>query len=175
MCQRHFAKALDIGCGEGFLRICGIKDVVGVDLLEGASVSVIASVEHLPFKQGTFDLIFAGEVIEHTRDPSKVIGEWASTLNPRGVLIVSTPNGLLIAASDNPQHQRTLRYQELVEISGRRGLRVVQKKGIFTGLISGRKLLRMIPFESIKHMIMRIPVPVSLSYDYFVVLETGTP
>jgi 2-polyprenyl-3-methyl-5-hydroxy-6-metoxy-1,4-benzoquinol methylase len=168
--RRRFDDALDVGCGEGFLRTCGVSNTVGIDLSHGESVNVIASAEHLPFREGSFALVFAGEVLEHTNEPWNALREWVLVLEPTGMIIVSTPNGLLISL-DNPQHQHAVGYRALVKAMDKLGLACVSKSGVFTGLISGRRILRRIRSERMKRMIMRIPVPVTLSYDYFATFQ----
>lgn len=44
-----------------------------------------------PFKAKSFDTVVASEVIEHTVDPTKFIGNLLSLLKPGGKLIISTP------------------------------------------------------------------------------------
>ena len=42
--------------------------------------------------EGTFDLVTAMEVIEHTADPQQFLHALAQRLAPDGLLILSTPN-----------------------------------------------------------------------------------
>ncbi len=46
----------------------------------------------LPIFDGPFDVVFAGEVIEHLYDDSKFILEVKKVLKPKGLFIVTTPN-----------------------------------------------------------------------------------
>lgn len=46
----------------------------------------------LPFKEGTFNGIYAGEVIEHCNNPYDVLVDLLRVLKPNGYIILSTPN-----------------------------------------------------------------------------------
>jgi len=46
----------------------------------------------LPFEPGTFDIVFATEVIEHLYDPHNLIEESHRVLAPDGMLFLTTPN-----------------------------------------------------------------------------------
>jgi len=48
--------------------------------------------EPLPFPDATFDLVWMTEVIEHLTRPDKAMEEVRRVLDPRGHLILSTPN-----------------------------------------------------------------------------------
>lgn len=45
-----------------------------------------------PFASGSFDMVFAGEIIEHLVDPELMLNEIHRVLVPRGLLLLSTPN-----------------------------------------------------------------------------------
>ncbi len=167
--RQLFDVALDVGCGEGLLRAMGSGEAVGIDLSSGKGVTIFASAEYLPFRPECFDLVFAGEVIEHLENPAKALGEWVGVLKPQGKMILSTPNGVLVPPT-NPEHKRTYAPHDLQARLRSLGLRVIAKKGIFTGLVSGRRLFRWIPSENVRMLLLRLPVPLFLSYDVFIIL-----
>ena len=98
----------DLGCRYGALTAfyAGGNDVVGVDidrtaLAEAAERLGIETVwadldEPLPFEGGEFDVVVVGEVLEHVRDPERLIGEARRVLRPDGTLVGSTPNGFRV-------------------------------------------------------------------------------
>lgn len=48
----------------------------------------------LPFADGSFDIVYAGNVLEHTEDPVKVLGECLRVLRPGGIFHAEIPNFL---------------------------------------------------------------------------------
>lgn len=102
---------LDAGCGLGmyvqaFRRFS--EQVYGIDIDEDkireavhlAPNVLVASVEKLPFADGTFDLVFSHEVIEHLLDDRAAIAEAVRVLRPAhgdqpgGRLVIFAPNRL---------------------------------------------------------------------------------
>jgi 2-polyprenyl-3-methyl-5-hydroxy-6-metoxy-1,4-benzoquinol methylase len=98
-------RLLDLGCSGGLLsaraRALG-HHVVGVDVRELPAVHervdrfICADLDRgLPdevAQEGPFDIVVAGDVLEHVREPGLLLGQAAGVLAPRGALIVSVPN-----------------------------------------------------------------------------------
>lgn len=98
--------ALDIGCSSGFSTqiIFGPYPqvtVVGLDLsaaaLQKASqwgmVGVVGDIESpLVFRDGSFDIVFAGEVIEHIIEIDNFLLEVRRCLKKDGLFVITTPN-----------------------------------------------------------------------------------
>jgi 2-polyprenyl-6-hydroxyphenyl methylase/3-demethylubiquinone-9 3-methyltransferase len=94
------AALLDVGCGGGLLAPHVPPDYrhVGVDLSETALAvaarhgvePVRADVAALPFEDGAFDVVVAGEVLEHVTDLDAVVAEACRVLRPGGVLVCDT-------------------------------------------------------------------------------------
>jgi 2-polyprenyl-3-methyl-5-hydroxy-6-metoxy-1,4-benzoquinol methylase len=103
---------LDIGCGSGMYAMTfskmGAKSVSGIDLSERLvdlgmafmkkhNVSanlIVADCTNLPFADGSFDLIFSGDVFEHITPEQKslCIKEAYRVLKPGGTFTIKTPN-----------------------------------------------------------------------------------
>lgn len=99
---------LDVGCGDGlFMSILRdtLKDkkttIWGVDYSEyklkkareqGHKVKQCDLEKGLPFKDNTFDVIYAAELIEHLYDPDFFLEECNRVLKKGGVVVISTPN-----------------------------------------------------------------------------------
>ena len=96
-------RVLDVGCGPGWLagplRAWG-HEVVGVDLVEHAGVRsrtdrfVQADLDlGLPVAAGAgYDVILAADVLEHVRDPERLLREMTERLRGGGVVLASVPN-----------------------------------------------------------------------------------
>jgi 2-polyprenyl-3-methyl-5-hydroxy-6-metoxy-1,4-benzoquinol methylase len=98
-------RLLDIGCTRGAwaLRwqsrgwdVSGVDvnaDEVGLAKSSGVDARVCdLNREKLPFADGEFDLIFAGEVIEHLIDTDGFLGEVSRCCKSGGHLLLTTPN-----------------------------------------------------------------------------------
>jgi len=55
---------------------------------------VRATSDTLPFADGSFDIVYAGNVLEHTEDPIKVLSEGLRVLRPGGIFHAEIPNFL---------------------------------------------------------------------------------
>jgi 2-polyprenyl-3-methyl-5-hydroxy-6-metoxy-1,4-benzoquinol methylase len=96
-------RVLDLGCSGGRLsekiRAAG-HHVTGLDGMEIEGVRgrvdqfFLGDLEDgIPTEVGTgFDVVIAADVIEHVRNPAKLLREMAAVLKPDGQLIISTPN-----------------------------------------------------------------------------------
>ncbi|MCE8424421.1 MAG: class I SAM-dependent methyltransferase [Candidatus Methanoperedens sp.] len=96
-------KMLDIACSSGKFSSCFIKNgwkVFGIDISDNVfyakerGLEAIKSniTEGVPFKNESFDLIFAGEIIEHIVDTDFFLSEIYRVLKKSGILIITTPN-----------------------------------------------------------------------------------
>lgn len=95
------SRTLDIGCGRGFLleRLAahGLTGLTGMDVFddvpEGSFDYVRGDVtKPLPLPEAAFDVVVAGEIIEHVPNPDDLVREMRRVLVPGGTLVISTPN-----------------------------------------------------------------------------------
>ncbi len=165
--NRGFSSPLDVGCGLGMLGWIGVNGAVGIDIRKGGAVTIRATAESLPFQDSVFDLVFAGEVLEHLDRPGQALREWVRVLRSKGAMVISTPNGILVSPTGgNPEHKALYAPEDVTRVLRKLGLRIVESKGIFSGLIPGNRSFRLIPFGRVKATLLRIPVPLCLSYSF---------
>ena len=96
-------RVLDLGCRDGALTqaYVGGNEVVGVD----ADREALAEAERLgiethwadldqplDFPDAGFDVVVAGELLEHLRDPERLVAEIRRVLRPGGTFVASVPN-----------------------------------------------------------------------------------
>jgi 2-polyprenyl-3-methyl-5-hydroxy-6-metoxy-1,4-benzoquinol methylase len=96
-------RVLDLGCRDGALTQAYAEgnEVVGVDadreaLAEAARLGIEtrwADLDQpLEFPEASFDVVVAGELLEHLRDPERVVAEIRRVLRPGGMFVASVPN-----------------------------------------------------------------------------------
>lgn len=125
-------RVIDLGCGNGYgsaelARLA--ESVIAVDLSAEAIADAqaqygnarlhfdVASLEKLPFADGSFQLGVCFEVIEHLSDFRALLTEARRVLDPGGQFIISTPNIKFYAESrklngPNPFHEHEFSYEE---------------------------------------------------------------
>ncbi len=141
----------DIGSGQSIFlamdRIPSIRLIaVDIDLpmlqemarRHGEIMWVSAAATQVPIKQGTLDVIYAGEIIEHVADPEKMLDCWSKLLKPEGILILTTPNrntlSNLLSTYDrpcNPEHISEMTYSELMAALRNSGFELLRVRGIY--------------------------------------------
>jgi len=85
-------RVLDVGCGvKPYLPFFATaREYVGVDVVPGEQVDVVASVEHLPLEDASFDVVICIQVLEHVDDPVRALRELHRVTRPGGRLLLST-------------------------------------------------------------------------------------
>ena len=77
-------RVLNVGCG---------NDTYGthrIDFAPGSAVTEVGSVLELPYKNGVFDEVYAGNVLEHMPNPLHFLQEAVRVLGPGGRLVLVT-------------------------------------------------------------------------------------
>ena len=156
--------ALDVGCGDGFSSLY-VPSHVQVTACDGSltmlrrhagSRRLHVDAFALPFRQASFDLVFAWELLHHVSEPHRVLSEMARV--SRKWVVCCEPNPLnpaqaLFAIAD-PAHRWVLRF------SRRYMMREIERAGLLTshffrgGCIFPNKtprflfpLLRLLPYR----------------------------
>ena len=95
---------LDVGCDNGVFSSAIARsgfDVYGIDIrvpmvLEARKRGIKAVAHNVekkfPFKDAMFDVVFAGEIIEHLFDTDFFVHELSRVVKPGGIVVITTPN-----------------------------------------------------------------------------------
>ncbi len=156
-------RTLDLGCGSGFMSealAARGANVVGVDpcvpLLEAAGkharsvglgiTYVEGTGEKIPLSSASVDRVVCVDVLEHVRDPARVISEVRRVLRPGGLFFFDTLNNnrlsafLVIAILEDIVHAlprgshdpaKFIRPERLVDLLGTNGFKCPEE---FTGM-----------------------------------------
>jgi 2-polyprenyl-6-hydroxyphenyl methylase/3-demethylubiquinone-9 3-methyltransferase len=99
-------KVLEVGCGFGGMSELFVKLFPGLTVADvseelarktGSRLGlnyITADVIELSKRCESWDLILSSECIEHTKDPKKALSEMYQSLNPGGIMVISTPNAI---------------------------------------------------------------------------------
>lgn len=91
--DRNDLAVVDVGCGGRPYEPLFARHAdryVGVDVVDGPGVDVVAMAEDLPFESESFDCAVCSQMLEHAKEPERVIAELRRVLRPGGVALVST-------------------------------------------------------------------------------------
>jgi len=98
-------RVLDVGCGEGSFAAALMRagaEVVALDVAEepvrrararhpDLEVGLVQPEAPLPIEDSNFDVVWAGETIEHVADTSGWLSELRRVMRPGGLVLLSTP------------------------------------------------------------------------------------
>lgn len=129
-------KVLDLGAHDGFIGAWLLSKRADVTIdgveLEPRGVSeclrrgyhrcVQDFAENAPahFDPGSYDVVFAAELIEHVPNVSLLLNVCEQMVKPDGLIVISTPDGTF-GTGNNPHHLRVLRSIDVAELLRRRG------------------------------------------------------
>jgi SAM-dependent methyltransferase len=132
-------RVLDLGCRDGALSRVYAEgnSLVGVDadreaLAEAEKLGIDTYWadldEPLPFEEASFDVVVAGELLEHLRDPRRVVAETRRVLRPGGTFVASVPNAYRLKnrlrfllghkPEDDPTHLQMFSAEEVCALLG---------------------------------------------------------
>jgi methionine biosynthesis protein MetW len=196
-------RILDVGCGDGSLSAMlarNSEQVAGIEvsmeacrMAHSRGIGVTrADVETyaFPFRPESFDVVVAGEVIEHMTDPDEFLQEVVRVLKPHGHCILTTPNlaswynRLLLLLGYQPHHTDVSFWHNVGKlrpiVDGASGhLRVFTLRALKELLaihhlrpvsIEGSTVAVPLPFplSAVERTLSRIP---SMSSDFVVVVQ----
>jgi SAM-dependent methyltransferase len=101
------SRTLDLGCG--YEKVSGS---IGLDVVPLPTVDVLADVTgpSLPFRDNTFDVVYANHILEHISDLEKLLSELARIGRPGAKIHVTVPYFSCVGAFGDPTHVRFFSY-----------------------------------------------------------------
>jgi len=94
-CKKYFhGQLLDVGAGNGKYKgmLSGQTDkYFAVDIAPGPNIDLVADIHNTGLPDASFDTIVCTQVIEHVKNPFRVLEEIKRLLRPGGVCFVSAP------------------------------------------------------------------------------------
>lgn len=141
-------RVLDAGCGEGVLvdEYADRLQIAGIDMNFSSARVTQASLDALPFDDGSFDRALCLDVLEHLsyEQQPRALAELHRVLGPGGELVVSVPNlahlqsrvqflvrGRLIRTASELKHPGDRPIVEYLQLARRAGFSLQQRRGIF--------------------------------------------
>lgn len=97
-------KVLDVGCADGGFSgplaregydchgLEFVDEAIAASEAQGVKIARGSFLEPFPFGDDSFDVVFAGEVVEHTVNDGAFLREIHRVLRPGGYCIITTPN-----------------------------------------------------------------------------------
>jgi SAM-dependent methyltransferase len=130
---RPSAAILEVGCSAGplvrRLQGAGYAHVTGIDVSEeairgchaaGLSRTAVMDGTMPGFRDGSFDLVIASDVLEHIADEATALRSWARILRPGGRLVLFVPAFMFLWSSHDEVNHHRRRYTRAV-LSARLG------------------------------------------------------
>jgi SAM-dependent methyltransferase len=157
------ARILDAGCGSGRMldELRPRGRVIGVDANANAvaatrhrgHVARHCDIEHMPFADGSFDLVTCLDVIEHTPDDRRTLRELRRVTRPGGTLVVTVPayQALWSAHDIVNGHYRRYRAPELRAAAQEAGWHHVRDSYFNSVLLGPAAVVRMARRRSRAH------------------------
>ena len=148
------SKILDIGCGTGknlevfskFGQVFGIDnstDAIAFCKKRGLKGVTLGSIEKIPYKNSSFEIITALDVLEHV-DDSKALREISRILKKEGVLIITVPafQWLWSKWDEVLYHKRRYTEKTLSKILKNNGFKIVKTSYIYSFLVLPSLIIR---------------------------------
>ena len=93
--MKSVGKVLDVGaqyCPYYPLFKDKCESYTSLDLVDTPIVDIVCSAEEMQLDDGAFDLVLCTQVLEHVRNPQRVVDECHRVLKPGGILLATAPS-----------------------------------------------------------------------------------
>jgi SAM-dependent methyltransferase len=107
-------------------------NTVNVDMMDYENVDIVCDIHRLPFKDNSIDAVMSVAVLEHVREPAKVLAEVYRVLKPGGLVFSVIPFMQPFHASPHDYQRYTLPGIEYLH----RDFQIVES-GVYSGPVSG--------------------------------------
>jgi SAM-dependent methyltransferase len=155
-------RVLDAGCGEGILvdEFAPRLAIEGIDQHYSSDRVTAGSVTALPYPAHRFERAICLDVLEHLtfEEQPRALAELHRVLVPGGELLVSVPNlahlqsrvhflltGRLIRTASEIKHPGDRPVAEYLQLAGRAGFELIDRRGIFPTVPVLTRLIRRHP------------------------------
>jgi len=110
--------------------------ITRIDIIGDVDNNIIeANAEDMPFQDNSFDVVICRDVIEHVLDDAKAFDEIYRVLNPRGYLLITTPNAYNYPP-DGTCHIRGFSPKGLLATLSNRKYAIIDKRGDVPNTVS---------------------------------------
>jgi len=109
-------KILDVGCGFNHLKRV-YANLIGIDIAKNSKADILGDCHMLPFRDKSFDISVSVGVIEHVKDPVRMIEEMVRVTKRR--IGIVAPNRF--AGRSDPRHLREYTIFELIRLMRKYG------------------------------------------------------
>ena len=167
-------RILDVGCGTGanLLLLSKYGDAEGVDVSEDALAFCrergldkvrLGAGEELPYKDGTFDLVTAFDVVEHMDDDLAGVKEMRRVLRPGGRVLLFVPTFMFLwgLQDDVSNHRRRYRLPQLTRVLEEAGFEIERTTyaniTFFLPVLMVRKLMKLTGIKTATENSINVP------------------
>jgi len=126
---------LDIGSGEskGYESLFNYEKYITLDINPDYKPDIVASAEKIPLKDNSIDSILCTQVLEHTKEPLKIIEEIYRVLKPGGYVLLTAPLiNEIHGEPDDFWRFTNFGFEYLFKKSGFKSVKIEQLGGFFS-------------------------------------------
>ncbi len=159
-------RVLEIGCGFGvLLKKIPSEKKEGIETNDvaieecrkrGLLVTKANAEKGLLFKDSSFDIVIMNEVIEHFKNPERILKECYRVLSPKGKVIITTPVRSIFVRNLSNTHFSEMTVKEIRELLHNCGFKILSHE--VSGISFIYPILENIafkPFRFLKHILKR--------------------